>query len=38
MSVVTIDYLPFDYVKYRQEVLPALRQAIEGDGNALHAL
>lgn len=38
MSVVTVDYLPFDYVKYRQEVLPALRQAIEGDGNALHAL
>lgn len=31
MSDMEIDYLPFDYVTYMQQILPALHRVLEGD-------
>jgi hypothetical protein len=38
MSVITIDYLPFDYTMYVQRVLPAIHRATEGDEGPLRSL
>jgi hypothetical protein len=38
MSVSTADYIPFDYQRYVQEILPAFEQATQGDLNSLLAL
>lgn len=38
MSVMTIDYLPFDYIMYTQHILPALHGATEGDEAPLRTL
>ncbi len=38
MSIIAVDYLPFDYRRYAQEIIPALQRATEGDGTPLLAL
>lgn len=38
MSVIMIDYLPFDYVTYTQQILPAIHRATEGDEVRLRVL
>jgi hypothetical protein len=38
MSMARMDYVPFDYLRYAQEIVPALEQATQGNGQPLQAL
>jgi hypothetical protein len=38
MSVIMIDYLPFDYITYTQQILPAIHHATEGNEVPLRTL
>jgi hypothetical protein len=38
MSTARMDYVPFDYLRYTREIVPALQQATQGNGQPLQAL
>lgn len=38
MSILTEDFIPFDYMRYGTEILPAIEQATRGDAASLYNL